>query len=29
MVVRLVDERRDVFARRTAQPGAEQAINNQ
>lgn len=29
MVVRLVDERRDGFARRTAQPGAKQAVNNQ
>lgn len=29
MVVRTVNEHRDVFTRRTAQPGAEQAINNQ
>ena len=29
VVVRLVDERRDGIARRTAQTGAEQAINNQ
>lgn len=29
VVVRLVDERRNGIARRTAQTGAEQAINNQ